>query len=916
MEHEPTKGPAAEPNQELVEWLKAGNLVVAASERAARALTAAYNRARRAEGLTGWPAATIVDWQTFVRDAWLNRNSYAHNGDRRMVLSGFQEQGLWAEIIAVEGNKTALLEGPRHQLAALALEAHRLLCNYAPDYLSSTARSAWHQDAAAFSNWLSAFDQIANASDLVSEARLPWELANSLAKDTSSRPALLLAGFDRILPTQRRVFDAWGSWREASVTADARHLQYSAAADQAAELAACAQWCKVQLDANPHARLLVVTQDVASRRGEMERAFLRTLGGNANVFEFSLGVPLRQTALARSAYLVLRWLSGAIEEHEIDWLFSTGHLAAGLGEARALAGFMRALRRRGMERTRWQFKDFIAQRPGVAILPTAWLERMARATRQLQDASRSTATPLHWSELVPRLLRAAGWPGGRSLTSGEFQALRRWQQELDACATLGFNGQRTNWNEFLSSLSRVLDETLFAPESLDAPIQITGPAESAGLAADAIWMMGASEDRWPAGGSTNPLLPISVQRKASMPHSLAQLDWDLAQFITARIAASAAMVHFSYPLQVDGISIRPSRLIERMAGPPQPLPAELCVPTAPEPRTEMLEDRSRVPLSSTNALGGSNVLSWQSQCPFKAFAKARLDAEGWQPAQAGLTSSQRGQLLHAVLHSVWAGKPDGIRTHADLVAVIDIDAFVERHVRLALRQKFYLAAAEFMPRRYLELEAVRLSRLVTEWLEFERTRAAFSVARTEFDTDATVAGLELHLRIDRIDKLNDGSLLVIDYKSGDVSPSLWALARPEDVQLPLYACFGLNQELRETIAHESGETLETEDAGCLGGLVFAKVRPGEVCFAGRVGNAQETLHPGTSKFSALTKYPLDAAELLEWRDKIEQLSRDFVAGHAAVDPRDAETCRRCDLQSLCRIAEKRVLNHDEEDSDD
>ena len=41
-----------------------------------------------------------------------------------------------------------------------------------------------------------------------------------------------------------------------------------------------------------------------------------------------------------------------------------------------------------------------------------------------------------------------------------------------------------------------------------------------------------------------------------------------------------------------------------------------------------------------------------------------------------------------------------------------------------------------------------------------------------------------------------------------------------------------------------------------------------------------------------------------WRDYIEQLARDFLAGRADVDPRDyPETCERCGLQALCRIQE-------------
>ena len=84
----------------------------------------------------------------------------------------------------------------------------------------------------------------------------------------------------------------------------------------------------------------------------------------------------------------------------------------------------------------------------------------------------------------------AGWPGERSLTSAEFQAHRRWQQAVDDCASLGFDGRRMGWNDFLAALDRAVKETLFAPESQDAPILIAGPAESAGLTADAIWFLG------------------------------------------------------------------------------------------------------------------------------------------------------------------------------------------------------------------------------------------------------------------------------------------------------------------------------------------------------------------------------------------------------------------------------------------
>jgi ATP-dependent helicase/nuclease subunit B len=206
-----------------------------------------------------------------------------------------------------------------------------------------------------------------------------------------------------------------------------------------------------------------------------------------------------------------------------------------------------------------------------------------------------------------------------------------------------------------------------------------------------------------------------------------------------------------------------------------------------------------------------------------------------------------------------------------------------------------------MPRRYLELEAQRLIRLIGEWLDYESTRIEFEVTETEVKRTVPVASLTFDLRLDRIDRLNDGTLLVIDYKTGHVSPKSWQLPRPDDVQLPLYAGFAL-----------------TEDEQ-LGGLVFAKVRSGEQKgFAGHVGDAKATLFPGLSSSNGLVKSPFTAEMLDDWKNRIEQLATDFLNGHAEVDPRDyPKTCQYCGLESLCRIAENRaLLDPDEESAED
>jgi hypothetical protein len=45
--------------------------------------------------------------------------------------------------------------------------------------------------------------------------------------------------------------------------------------------------------------------------------------------------------------------------------------------------------------------------------------------------------------------------------------------------------------------------------------------------------------------------------------------------------------------------------------------------------------------------------------------------------------------------------------------------------------------------------------------------------------------------------------------------------------------------------------------------------------------------------------------LAQWKQDAEALGASFAAGDARVDPKyELKTCRRCDLQTLCRVHEK------------
>jgi len=893
--------------ERIEEWLGQGGHVLASTQRAARRIAAAYHAARQKEGRTAWPTPMIFAWDEWVRDRWLEQNRAG-----LMLLNPLQEQMLWTRVIR---NRPAI-EGLQHldRLAQSAQSAYSLLARYSPETLEAKGRLSWTGDAAIFSGWLADLDERCRREGLVSACRLPLLLTDALWQNPTPesgtsgiRPPLLLAGFDRLLSSQKALLDAWGRWQEDFASEEAAgpatNAQFFVVQDEAQEVEACTRWLRAKLRSNHGVRLMVVTTNLQSRRGELERAMLDAAQASEEDdvdldFEFSLGQPLAAVGAVRSALLMMRWLVEPLSESEVDWLLTSGYCAANAEEEIALAETMLAMRGRGWERPQWSFEAFCI--PGLPSLtpPAAWVTRLSAARRSL-ELSPGQQSPLEWVRFAEQMLESVGWPGFRPQSSVVFQALKRWRQVLEECGSLGYDGSQMEWSDFVGTVTRAVSDTIFSLESSDAPVQITEPLPAAGLVAEGIWFLGASAEAWPGRGQPNPLLPVALQRDSSMPHSSHKSDWELANAVTGRLFRSTNEVIFSYAQQSGGVETRPSRLLEQRIGKPHPLPTEWTETPQDSnrrPLTEVFADTSRIPFPTDLVAGGSETLTRQSLCPFQAFATARLNAQDWEPAETGLNAKQRGQLLHSVLHQVWGGKAHGgISTLVELQKIAqqrDIRNFVQRVVNAVMREQFTPGRRGSMPARFparlLELEAERLTQLVSEWLEYELQRQPFHVIDTERKAEVNIGGLRLRLRLDRVDRVGDGLQLVIDYKSSDLGPSAWRGPRPDDVQLPLYATFAVQ--------------------GRLEGLLIAQVRRNEMKFCGRVQNAATSLLPGLSGNNGLVKDPLNETQMDEWRRLIEQLALDFLAGNAQVAPKDpARTCERCCLHAVCRINENQPL---------
>ena len=177
--------------------------------------------------------------------------------------------------------------------------------------------------------------------------------------------------------------------------------------------------------------------------------------------------------------------------------------------------------------------------------------------RDHQDPSRS---PAEWARHFSALLEAAGFPGERALDSEEFQTRAKWHEMLGELSKLERIAVQFSFQQAFGFLERLCEATLFQPESPDAPIQVLGVLESAGLRFDCLWVSGLTDEAWPLTARPNPFIPIAAQKKAGIPQASAEASAALDKRLTDEWKRAAAEVVFSWPAKDKDKDLAPSPL--------------------------------------------------------------------------------------------------------------------------------------------------------------------------------------------------------------------------------------------------------------------------------------------------------------------------------------------------------------------
>ncbi len=846
-----------------------GRPIVVRDGLAARQWEAYLAADRLSAGVEAWPSPPLIGYR-----AWLSQLLHDRQGARAAVLSPLQSVTLWRRIVHDSADGAELISD--RGAAEWAAAAWALAAEWRVDLASLAQTASLSHDVRAFLGWSDTYRTILADRGWTDPAQIAGALTSTgpaRARDT------IVADVEDLSPARAGLW-AWlqaeGCDLEFRPLPDtAGRASCAGLPDVASELRAAAAWAHAQLGRGA-TRVALVVPGLGERAEEVARVLADGPWSHHPVPVWQSVAALEADATIGAALTGVELMSPQATFTTLSrWLRSPLFGAPDPQTRGARAKLELELR----AQTRSQLPLATAYR-SAGLAP--WLRQhapdvgaaLAAAFGELEDSS--TASPGRWAQRWQRGLARLDWAAGGVQASDT--ALLSWQSALDDFSRLTPILGNVDAQGALEEFERVLRHRPGTGALPAAGLHVFAHPDNLGPGYDAVWMLGMTDAQWPEPMRPNPLLPRALQRELDMPWSTPEDARRRSARSFARLLRCAPDVVLSWPQRMFDYETDPSPALRR-------------VPELPVSRVdELLENaRSRraatrraretradpAPALATSTLrGGTGLLRMQARCPLRAFVQYRLAARPVPAPARGLSSRLRGIATHRALE-LWLAE---LPPQAQLVASASkIDAAVAR----ALDEAF--GGAQSRLRALFELERARLSNLLTSLIECDARRRPFTVAAVEQARDVRFANRTIRTRIDRLDRLADGRLAVVDYKTGRrASPSEWLSPRLRDAQVPLYVV--------------------TADAP-VGAAVIAKLDAGTASYSGFWQNDD---FPGRAR--RLPEQRDWDEQIAVWRAQLAELVDEFARGDTRLFVDDLDEARGA-FAPLSRVAEQLRLHH-------
>ncbi len=325
--------------------------------------------------------------------------------------------------------------------------------------------------------------------------------------------------------------------------------------------------------------------------------------------------------------------------------------------------------------------------------------------------------------------------------------------------------------DYLAALEAMLHGLAVRPRYGRHPrLFIWGPLEARLQRADLIILGGLNEGTWPAEPEPDPWLSRPMRARFGLPALERRIGLAAHDFVQAAMAPEVVMTR---AFRVEGTPTVPARWLIRLDALLAALGAAgaLARPASVEAWADALDRPERFRAMEPPAprppvvlrprrLSVTQISAWMAD-PYAIYARHVLRLKRLDPLDAEIGPAERGTLVHRILDRFVAEHPEALPADA------------ERHL-IALAEEMFRQASAARPAVWAYWRP-RLARIARWFVAEERQRRLGSVPlASEVEGRLVLDGPEgpflLTAKADRIDRLGDGRLAIIDYKTGSVPP--------------------------------------------------------------------------------------------------------------------------------------------------
>ena len=892
----------------MIEPLPPLPLTLTVNARLARWLLLEQDEQKKKAGENAWETPPILPLSSWLQNVWLE------SWPEKYLLSELQCEKIWEEIINQDSARLELLhlQGVATQTSKAFSLIHEYRLPRDPKLYEQT------DEAKAFLRWTRKYENHLSSLGALAPCMLMDAVRNSMQEGRIPfPPSLRVMGFEEQSPQLKYFLNFL---REKGTHVDflspvpdsetqrmerLNNVNVGEYENPQGEAQACARW--VRSIFHPGKRIGIVVPELEKYRTLLKRELaaelvpetIFSLDEQDLPFNISLAPPLSQEPMIKLALDLLSVKTSNIPISIFLSIIQSPFFGFAFPPTSEISNLEYNLRKKRLLFIPLERSSSIPQVNQLVEGLKSWVQ------------NNSKLMPEKWAKELSDFLKTTGWPGNSTPSAGNdkqtilskrYQAFEAWKDCLNQLCSLNQILGPINRLEALNHLSHITLNKPFQTKTPEHSIQVIGLLESSGMQFDHLWVMGCHSEVLPAHPEPNPFIPYEIRNKYSIPRSNPQRELKFAEQSLSRLLMASPDVHFSFPLHEGDMDLEMSPLLKRFPkGEKVPYQSnrikdQVRAMNQLEEFTEStflpVTDSEENQFETRGISSGYALIKDQVDCPFRAFARHRLNSQHYPSPEIDFDNLDRGILIHKALELFWE-KTSNLK---NLVFLSQQEGILEKHIEECVREALKLCSKRTAGQtQFNKLEIERNLRVIHEWLlKIELERPDFTVLHNEEDVSINLCGIKLSLKIDRIDEIPGKGLLLIDYKTGrDAKPAEWFAEKIRAPQLPLYAM-----------------------AKPPVGLAYGHLALGKPEFK---GTAIPDLPLGKFKnhdFTKDAKYQAWEELLVFWKNNFKDVAKEFLRGNHQVSPiNKGEPCRHCEFGPLCRIQEAAKLKISEDAPD-